>query len=154
MQIKRIIATAALAACLAAPARAEIDLEGMSLADLARLRDQITAAMWASDEWQEVTVPVGVYEIGKDIPAGYWTISAPDGSTCYLCWCSALDESGTDDAGFESVYSYEQVTSPSHRQYSAGDPTSVSWNLTGGYLIVKVAAVSFTPFTGHDLGFK
>lgn len=153
MQIKRIIATVALAACLAAPARAEIDLEGMSLADLVKLRDQITAAMWASDEWQEVTVPVGVYEIGKDIPAGYWTISALDGQSTLVVWGGRLDSTGTDiEFGYQ--YDYKQVLSPTDKYYEVGDPESVSWNLTGGYLKVVGSAAVFTPFTGHDLGFK
>ena len=51
-----------------------IDLSGMSFDDLKALQEQVNTALWASDGWKEVTVPVGVYVVGSEIPAGKWTI--------------------------------------------------------------------------------
>lgn len=153
MQIKRIIAAAALTACLAAPARAEIDLEGMSLADLVRLRDQITAAMWASDEWQEVTVPPGVYQVGVDIPAGHWTLKCAEGSTynwASVEYCRELDETGKKSTG-KSWYTQIKV------EGSEASVEAVETDIDakeGFYIIIEYGSVIFTPYAARDLGFK
>ena len=53
---------------------AEIDITNVTFDELLKARELITQAIWATDEWQEVEVPAGLYQIGVDIPAGYWTI--------------------------------------------------------------------------------
>ena len=50
------------------------DISGLSYEELVQLRDCINLAIWNSEEWQEVTVPPGLWKIGDDIPAGHWTI--------------------------------------------------------------------------------
>ena len=52
-----------------------IDLSDLSIEELAMLRDRCQMEMMKSDKWQEVRVPVGVWEVGKDIPAGHWSIT-------------------------------------------------------------------------------
>lgn len=155
MSLKKGIAAAALAALLAMPvAHATVDLSGMSFDELLVLKEQINAALWASDEWQEVTVPAGVYEIGKDIPAGHWTITPVDGETARVYWGSSLDESKTDIPPL-SLYTYEQITSPADTYAKYNNIESVSWDLTGGsFVVIKDSAVIFSPFAGLDLGFK
>ena len=51
------------------------DLSGLSYDELVQLRDKINLAIWNSEEWQEVTVPIGVWVVGEDIPVGHWSIS-------------------------------------------------------------------------------
>lgn len=46
------------------PAMADVDLTGMTYAELVALKDQINLAIWNSSEWQEVTVPQGVWKVG------------------------------------------------------------------------------------------
>lgn len=58
------------AVCTAAGA----DLSGMSFEELQELSKKVTAAIMESDGWEEVTVPIGIYKIGEEIPAGRWTI--------------------------------------------------------------------------------
>ena len=52
-----------------------IDLSDMSFEELLNLQEMITKKLWESDGWQEVEVPVGVYKVGEEIPAGKWTVS-------------------------------------------------------------------------------
>lgn len=40
------------------------DISGLSYDELVQLNNQINLAMWNSEEWQEVTVPPGTYQIG------------------------------------------------------------------------------------------
>ena len=74
--MKKLLTVLIVLALLGAAALAEqIDLSGMSYEDLLALRQQVDAAIWASDGWQEVEVPAGVYTIGEDIPTGRWSVS-------------------------------------------------------------------------------
>lgn len=152
-----LILTAALL-LVAFPAAAaslpDVDLSALSFDDLLALRAQIDAALWASDEWQEVTVPVGVYEIGVDIPVGYWTIRPVDGHTAYITWGSALISGGTD-IDYHDRIAKSTITSPSDGYAKFNTVESASWELTDGtYLLIEDAAVIFTPYTGPALGFK
>lgn len=52
------------------------DLSGMSYDELIALHKQVSIAIMQSDEWKEVTVPVGEYVVGEDIPAGAYTLTA------------------------------------------------------------------------------
>ena len=47
-----------------------IDLDLKTFTELVALRNKINMAIWNSQEWEEVTVPEGIWEIGADIPAG------------------------------------------------------------------------------------
>lgn len=123
---------------------AEFDLSGMSLADLLKLQQQVTLAMWESSEWQEVEVPAGIYMVGRDIPAGHWTISGSD--FAYVTWGSKLDQYG-------ATIDYDDTISDAYLE--SGDIESVSWNLTDGtYLMIEYCSVVFTPYSGANLGFK
>lgn len=80
-----------IALILAPAAHADIDLSGMSFNELVELQEKVTAAMWASDEWQEVELPAGMYVIGDDIPAGQWDFSCENGMVMIKVWKS-VDE--------------------------------------------------------------
>lgn len=58
---------------------ADIDISGLTFDELLDLQKQVSDALWASPEWQDVAVPAGVYQIGVDIPAGRWELRAQDG---------------------------------------------------------------------------
>lgn len=132
------------------------DLSDMSLAELIALREQITLAMFETDEWQEVEVPKGVYTIGEDIPAGKWTIRSVDGSRVTIYWGDKLDTSGVELAWSGDIYVYEYLYSPTYRSYEVGDATEVTYDMHDGeYFIVDDGIAVFTPYAGKPtLGFK
>ncbi len=159
--MKRILALCTAVLLMLLPlayAEAEIDLSGMSYDELVALKDQINKAMWESEEWQEVTVPQGVYEIGEDIPAGHWTIAAADGQYVSVSWGTKLNDTKTDvemvwEDGF---YEMESMVSAKSDYYDDGDRTEVDFDLQNGqYLVVSGGNVVFTPYQGKpSLGFK
>lgn len=53
-----------------------IDLSSMSFDELKELQQQINKEIISRPEWKEVVVPGGVWTVGKDIPAGFYCISA------------------------------------------------------------------------------
>lgn len=136
----------------------DIDLSGLSYEELVRLRDRINLAMWESSEWEEVEVPVGVWQVGADIPAGHWTIAAADGVWCSIARSRALDSTGKDvEYGSDNNHFSEILTHPDNSTYDPKtDPVSVDLVLSDGeYFVVDNGNVVFTPYAGKaSLGFK
>lgn len=73
--MKRILIVV-IAVCMALQcACAEgIDLTNLSFSELIELQQKLTAEIISRPEWKEVTVPAGTWIIGKDIPAGEYSI--------------------------------------------------------------------------------
>ena len=133
------------------------DLSGLSYDELVQLRDRINIAMWNSEEWQEVTVPIGVWVVGEDIPVGHWSISlSPESSSQWasIKYCDLLDSSGTDAGNrFDcKIYAYLDVAAPTNDKY----PQKIDLDLKPGtFIIIGHASVVFTPYSGKpNLGFK
>lgn len=138
-------------------ASAEIDLSGMSFDELVSLREQLNLAIWSCQEWQEVEVPAGVWDVGKDIPAGHWTITIVDNASSNIFYADRLDEYGKGVGKGWCGYAIT-LNARRNRDGSYYDPTaSRSFDLemeAGMYLIVD-APMIFTPYAGKpDLGFK
>lgn len=155
---KLIIVALVLALLLPAAALSDLpDISGLSYDELVQLKDQINLAMWKSQEWQEVTVPVGVWEIGKDIPVGEWDISvasdAPD-AWGTIIYCDKLDASGLGaNQLYCKIFHYEQL-------FSKNSGTSLRTSIVidfkpGTFLIIDYGDMLFTPSTGKpSLSFK
>lgn len=153
--MRRFFSIIVLLSFLVTSAFAEIDLGDFSFDQLATLRDQIMREMMSRDEWQEVTVPAGTYQIGKHIPAGHWMIKPTDGAYCYITIGGAVEDNGKDiPYGAPGRY-YIALKSKTSRLYDAGDPTFVDLDLKdGAYICIEKSSVVFTPYSGQpDLGF-
>lgn len=162
MKIRRVIALAAASVMLAgsACAASKYDLSGMSYQELVKLKDLINIAMWKCEEWQEVTVPQGVWKVGEDIPAGHWTVKCtPEKGVrqTKISWGEKLD-SDRDRIAFEGRHSlYNYVNNPNYKFYEYdGELTEYSLEvLDGDYIIIELAPAVFTPYQGKpSLGFK
>lgn len=143
----------ALVLALAPAAFAEWDLSGLSFDELVALKDQINMAIWNSAEWQEVTVPQGVYQVGADIPAGKWTIKVPAGDYAVVKVGSQLDENRTD------VNYRGETKAICGENYAGWAPSSACefWTVDlreDQYVSVKDGDAVFTPYAGNALGFK
>ena len=148
-----ILITLALILSLSVSALAEFDLSGLSFEELVALKDQINLAIWNSKEWQEVTVPQGVWEVGADIPAGKWTISAADGAISAVTIGKELRDNGQDVKPTASA----ALVSPSNVVYKQ-DSSRLTWDVElvdGDYIKISTGSVVFTPYAGKpSLGFK
>lgn len=127
-------------------AEEEIDLTGMAYDELVALREKLNLAIWESDEWQEVIVPKGVWEIGVDIPTGHWSISVADNGFAAIRYGDALEETGTEVSVSDStIYVSESLEGSDQLDIILRD---------GCYLEVEYDSVVFTPYAGkQDLGF-
>ncbi len=143
---------------LCSSAFAEIDLTGLSFDELVALKDRINLAIWESAEWQEVTVPIGVWKIGEDIPAGHWTIKAAPGQN--MSWGSVAYGTKLDALGkaveydFDGFYYSEMVKVEGSE--AAVNLTEIDLDVQdGAYIVVDYCDMIFTPYAGKpSLGFK
>ena len=135
-----------------------ISLDGLSYSELVALKDRINLAIWESNEWQEVTVPQGVWKVGEDIPAGHWTVKcAPDCRSTWIQWGQYLKPNG-EEIKYEGVYGDKQyVYNPSHNRFEVDDGiTEYSFEVCEGhYIVIEEAPAIFMPYAGKpNLGFK
>lgn len=131
---------------------AEVDLTGMTFDELVELRQKVDAAIFASDGWQEVSVPAGIYKIGEDIPAGKWVVTPVKGSTAFIDLGKSIDDNGMEIA--DGFYN-ETITSESDSYAAYNNVREVTLDLQDGtYIEIDNSNVIFTPFKGHNLGFK
>lgn len=148
-----LVLACVLILALAPAAFADVDLSGLTFDELVALKDQINLALWNSADWQEVTVPQGVWQVGADIPAGKWTIKPIPWGHSYIRIGNELKDAGTDVKGIAS----ETVNDPDYTYYDATtDKTEWTVDLTEGqYIVVNYGDCIFTPYAGKpSLGFK
>lgn len=129
------------------------DFSAMSYSELTDLKDKINLAMWNSQEWQEVMVPEGVYVIGKDIPAGKWTISAPEKlySVQIAVGPKLFDNGRVNYDNFYALYGKENTLNKENE----GRTTFISIELKKDqYISIEDGSAIFTPFTGNSFTFK
>lgn len=131
------------------------DLSSMSYSELVSMKNQINLAMWNSQEWQEVTVPPGIWEIGKDIPAGHWTIKPVKGcGPWYIIYDSSISDDG-HDISYSGNTIMECICDPSSSYYTPEYKTETDIDMENGYFVRLDCSMVFTPYSGKpDLGFK
>lgn len=155
--MKRIIAVVTVLALLGISACAEMDLSGMTVEELEALQVQIAEELKSRTDIHPVTVPIGVWKVGEDIPFGHWTITASENALygwASVEYCGSLDATGKKPNVLEGdFYYHSQIKVPG----SEAPVTIENLDLdlqTPGYIIVEYGDVVFTPYEGApDLGF-
>ena len=152
--MKKLIVLIIALVLLCSSALADIDLSGMSYDELVSLRDQINLAIWNCQEWQEVTVPEGTYEVGKDIPAGHWTIKETNNQYLYLYYFDSLNPD-TKSLGRNSQYFNAELRQSGVDSFGHIVLSETDIDMKDGWYFKCSGPVVFTPYTGKpDLGFK
>jgi len=86
--MKKIICLALVGILITSAAVAEeIDVKQFSYSQLQLFEKAIRFEMMSRPEWKQVTIPVGVWKVGEDIPAGSYSIrSTPNGISSVNLW--------------------------------------------------------------------
>lgn len=141
--MKKLLALILVAMMVAFHASAEnVNLDGMSVEQLQSLQDRIQKALWNHPDIEEVTVPAGLYQIGKDIPAGKWQIFALPSAKAKIDYGSKLNSSKTSVSWVSSGDS-KTVYGTRYWAYDEGDLTSWTLTLTTTYYIEFDSTVIF-----------
>lgn len=136
------------------------DLSGLSYDELVQLREQVNLAIWQCPEWKNVEVSSGVYEIGKDIPSGYWTITPAPNSYMAFWYGNKLNASGTDAGyGWDTVNGFNGILSTRKNKDGSwkhpDERHQLDIVLEDGWYIRFEGTIYFTPYIGKpDLGFN
>lgn len=154
--MKRILSIALclfLVLSMSAISFADFDFSGMSLEELVALKDQINLAIWNSEDWQEVEVPQGIWEVGADIPAGKWDIKPLSGYVVSVEIGNSLTESGHID---DYVFSKFIISEERNSYDPASSVSSYTFNLLEGQFVsISDGVAVFAPYSGKpSLGFK
>lgn len=153
--MKKIICILLLVCMTTFAAAESVDLSGMTFDELVALKEKINLAIWECQEWQEVTVPEGLYVVGEDIPEGTWTIKAATDHFTAIRFGDTLEPNGIEVAYSRNLGTGEAYSKNS-RTYRESDPLEFTFTAKkGDYIQVDYGPALFTPFTGKpDLGFK
>lgn len=134
----------------------ETNLSAMSYSNLIDLKNKINLAIWNSAEWQEVTVPMGTWKVGEDIPAGHWTVKChPDTWATRISWGDHLDDNG-ESISYWGRYSIgNTVHNPNNETF---DPIKMVDEYSfvvqdGDYIEITYGAAIFMPYVGKNVNF-
>ena len=88
--MKKVVAILIVLCMMYTVVLAETDLSAMSFDELVSLSRKVSAEIMSRPEWKEVEVPVGVWTVGVDIPAGVYSVRPARSSANFACY----DENG------------------------------------------------------------
>lgn len=148
--MKKVVLLVLALVLVGAVALAEVDLSGMTFDELVALKEQINLAIWNSQEWQEVTVPMGVWKVGEDIPAGHWSVTSNKWASISVG--TALSATGHDIDIMGTSYWYSESIDAN----DPSEPSEIDYEFKDGeYVVIEYGDVIFKPFAGKpSLGFK
>ena len=131
------------------------DIGSLSFDELVQLRDQINIAMWHTEEWQEVTVPGGLWKIGEDIPAGHWSIRLGVEHGYSVVWYfEKPNEFGRPYATLTKAVHQEIATEDFHA-FNEEYIHETDFDMKDGWYFYCENTTIFTPYQGKpSLGFK
>lgn len=129
---------------LPACALSALDLTTMTTDELVTLRDQVAAELSMRGSASSVTVPIGVWRIGEDIPAGAWMLSAIDDRYTHIVIGPTVDPNG--------ITMDKYASGNSGFFLSRGDACRVTLR-AGDFLFIESCPVSFSPASAFTLDF-
>ena len=123
------------------------DLSQFSYSELQSIVTQATKEMMSRSEFQAVEVPLGVYQVGKEIPAGQWTVTKAD-----KAWMSEVETGSTLKEDHNGI---DMWGSGYNSSVLSDDNPSRTINLVDGYYVeISMGAVIFSTPTGPSFSFK
>lgn len=138
--MKKLVSILVLVFLVVSSAAAEdINLSSLSFDQLVQLQSRITMEIMQRNEWQEVTVPAGIYEVGKDIPAGTWSLEMADKGMCEVLLYPNKAQS-EQEFGFSL---FDVVLSELLEKTTVG-----KLDMQNGNILQLSGNVIFRPFTG------
>lgn len=112
---------------------------------LIKEKEELCQALWFVEDWNEVVLPTGTYEVGKDIPAGKWTFWAYDYARPQIQYASKLQPGGASMHASRDVEKYETVNSPKRTGFDpALDDSFFDIEMENGkYICIKYGTAVF-----------
>ena len=144
--MKKLIAAVVCLFILPVAALAEYDFSALTYDELVSVSKQIGNAIMSHADFDSVSVPQGVWQVGVDIPEGVWILSSTAGRYVSVVYGSRLDESGNAMNQFNDGNVGQDLEDDQVWRVNAK---------AGNYFQIKYNNVTFTSDAGTtSLGFK
>ena len=148
--MKKLITIILILALVPVIALADLpDISALSWDELVELQESITLQMMQMSEFKSVTVPEGVYQVGKEIPAGSWDILAVLDDETSITYFEKIDEYGLKPLKDDGYYWYDiSMNIPGYKV------NSIHLDLVEGmYIKIGMCSAVFTKHTGPGFSF-
>ena len=131
-----------------------VDLSSLSFDDLRVLQTRISKELITRPEWKSVPVPPGMYLVGRDIPAGEWTITCGDSMFNYVSVeCGyETNETGTRIKAGKGRQFGELICQPGTSEGKNPESITVVFS-EGQYIRIEYGQAVFSIPERVDLGF-
>lgn len=110
----------------------EVDLSSFSYNDLISLQKRINKEIMSRPEWKEVTVPVGTWKVGEDIPAGTYSISGGK----FMATLTIYKTAEKNFSDMVEMYTFSGMTSNTVGRVTLKE---------GQYVEIETEALTFAP---------
>lgn len=130
------------------PSFSAFGIQANSANDLQQQYDALCEELRRCPEWEEVTVPAGLYQVGTQIPAGRWTIWPEPGMLGAVQYGQYLTSDG--DLAWADSYGMISATRRTYDIAQYIERVSIDCE-DGWYIKVPDKPVVFTPYAGPVL---
>ncbi len=110
----------------------EINLSGYSYEQLIELQKQVNKEIMSRPEWKEVTVPVGTWKVGEDIPAGTYSVSGGK----YMATMTIYKSAEKNFSDMTEMYTFSGMTTNTVGRITLKE---------GQYVVIEVESLTFAP---------
>ena len=112
--------------------------------------EQAGRALWKAYDWNSVVVPWGVWEIGRDIPAGKWRIEAATDTSVEVVYSDRVQAGGAYVYISEALFE-EYIKSPNNLARSSLSTFFVEIDMrSGSFLQIKYSSARLIPMDDQD----
>ncbi len=112
--------------------------------------EQAGRAIWEAYDWNSVVVPWGVWEIGRDIPAGKWRIEAATDTSVEVVYSDRVQAGGAYVYISEALFE-EYIKSPNNLARSSLSTFFVEIDMrSGSFLQIKYSSARLIPMENQD----
>lgn len=112
--------------------------------------EQAGRALWKAYDWNSVVVPWGVWEIGRDIPAGKWRIEAATDTSVEVVYSDRVQAGGAYVYISEALFE-EYIKSPNNLARSSLSTFFVEIDMrSGSFLQIKYSSARLIPMENQD----
>lgn len=125
------------------------DISELDYDELIQLQEMINDRLLQIMKYENITLPVGYYIVGEDIPAGDWIIQYSPGEVGLIEYFLVADASGHSPADVVNDYFYDGVGDPDHELAFVYKKTQFKMTLKEGYHFnVNYGSVILVPVAG------
>ena len=129
-------------------------IDDLDLKHLLKLKESVDKKIFKSGEWKEAQLPAGTYQIGTDIPAGHWSLSAAGEYSTPMVWYFEKAEPSGVLIDYTGRWYMQTIVSADVYEENPSFPMSIDINMQDGWFLQFDQSVILSPYTGKNIDFS